>query len=97
MQKNKTNMEFHDMLRKVVWDHDISDETLFDVYFNNAQKLSLDKEDLKAKLLNSFSWHKLLQVMGSEAYDLLQDDVIKKVFPPSYRNGLSNAKRILSE
>lgn len=95
--KENINIEFRNMLRKVVWDHDISDKDIIDIYFNNIQSLSLNKEQIKAKLLNSFSWHKLLQVMGDQAYDLLQDDVIKKVFPPSYRDGLFNAKRILSE
>jgi len=80
----------------VVWDYDLNEDQLKEIYYNNSTNYSISKEQLEVKLLNSFSWHHLLIVMGDNAFDLLKDDIINNIFPKSYRNELLNAKKIFT-
>ncbi len=95
LMKENINIELLKNLKKVVWDYDLNEDQLKEIYFNNSPNYSISKEQLEVKLLNGFSWHHLLKVMGDNAFDLLKDDIINNIFPKSYRNELLNAKKIL--
>lgn len=83
------------MLRSVVWDYEMNEEQLIDAYLNDNTSYPLTKDKLKVKLLNRFTWHELIKAMGDGAFELLEDDIIKQIYPVSYRNELFDAKRIL--
>ena len=98
MQTNQINTtELSQMLKKVVWDYNIQENQLIDIYFDNMKSNSLSSKELKTKLLNGFSWYKLIDVLGfEEAKKLLQDDIIKGIYPKSYRETIYNASIILN-
>ncbi len=95
MKRNEINNELITILKNAAWEYNFSTDQLIDIYFNDIKDYSISKGMLQVKLLNGYSWHKLIKVLGSDAFELLNDDIIKKVFPVSYRNELFNAKRIL--
>lgn len=98
MQTNQINIqELTQLLKKVVWDYNIQENQLVDIYFDNVKSNSLSSNELKTKLLNGFSWYKLIDVLGfEEAINLLQDDIIKGIYPKSYRETIYNASKILN-
>lgn len=98
MQTNQINIqELTQMLKKVVWDYYIQENQLLDIYLDKTKSNSISSKELKTKLLNGFSWYKLIDVLGfDEAKKLLQDDIIKGIYPKSYRETIYNASKILN-
>ena len=86
-----------DLLKKVVWDYHLDEDTQYRIFIGEIIHPSVSQEDLKAKLLNGYSWHTLINVFGFETVaEFLEENIIKKIYPQSYRNNILNAKRILS-
>ena len=84
------------ILKRVVWDYNISSEDLLAIFKGDKAGNSVDLIQLQAKLLNSYQWHQLIKWFGIETVkSYLKDEVIQKIFPPSYKNKLYHAKEIL--
>jgi hypothetical protein len=67
-----------------------------EIYRGNRVGKGVNQAQLKAKLLNTYSWHQLIMWFGFETTrDFLKDEIIQMIFPASYRQKLFHAKRIL--
>ncbi len=84
------------ILKKVVWEYEVSPDDLVYIFFDEKKVPGLSKEHLQAKLLKGYSWHQLIRWFGFEtAKAFLTDEVISKVFPLSYRKRFQHVKNIL--
>jgi len=96
--EKKQNIELEKALKRVFWDYNIDIRELVDAFYGISSQPNINQYMVQSKLLNGLSWHNLLKIVGlNEATKMLDDNVIKTIFPISYRNSLKNAKRILSE
>ncbi|MBX3045283.1 MAG: hypothetical protein KIT33_10710 [Candidatus Kapabacteria bacterium] len=96
--KLKPNIELENALKRVFWDYNIDAKELVDIFYSNSSNSSINRFMIQTKLLNGLSWHNLVRIVGlNEAIKMLDDNVIKTIFPMTYRNSIKNAKRILSE
>lgn len=88
--------ELRILLKKVVWDYNIDEETLVKIFYKQENSSSMTSDVLYTKLLNGYNWHYLIKVLGIDnALTLLDEKIINRVFPRTYRKSLSNARRIL--
>jgi hypothetical protein len=88
--------ELKGILKKVVWDYNITPADLLAIFNGEMKSAALDQTQLHAKLLNSYSWHQLIKWFGFEkALNFLSDEAIRMIFPASYRQKLLHAKEIL--
>jgi hypothetical protein len=84
------------ILKRVVWDYNISEDDLLEIYKGNMEGRGVNQVQLKAKLLNTYPWHQLIKWFGFEtSRGFLKDEIIQMIFPASYRQKLFHAKRIL--
>jgi hypothetical protein len=86
------------LLKQVVWDYNFDENELVDIYFGKKTSPTISPKELMAKLLNGYSWHKLIKILGIDlTKNMLTDDVLNCIYPKSYKNNLINARRILSK
>jgi hypothetical protein len=91
-----SDAELGGILKRVVWDYDLSEEQLVPIFKGLQQAGGLNQATLFARLLNGYSWYQLIQWFGFETTQtFLNDDAIAKVFPPSYRRKLIYAQQVL--
>ena len=97
MEETK-NIELEIALKNVFWDYNIDSKELVNIFYGISSTTSINRNIVCSKLLNGLSWHNLIKIIGlNESIKLLDDNILRTIFPPSYRNSLFNAKRILSE
>lgn len=95
-QKPLSDEELKVILKQVVWDYNISADDLLAIFKGKMEGKGVNELQLKAKLLNSYPWHQLINWFGFEtALSFLKDEIIQMIFPVSYRKKILNAKRIL--
>lgn len=86
------------LLKQVVWDYNFDDNDLVDIYLGKKTNPTISPNELMVKLLNGYSWHKLIKVLGRDVTkSLLTDEVLNCIYPKSYKKNLINARRILSK
>ncbi|MCK9480985.1 MAG: hypothetical protein M0R38_04380 [Bacteroidia bacterium] len=96
IQKPLSDDELKIILKRVVWDYNISPDDLLAIFKGEMEGRGIDTAQLQAKLLNGYQWHNLIKWFGYETVrTFLRDEVIKAIFPASYRQKLLNAKTIL--
>jgi len=96
INKTLTDEELKVILKRVVWDYNITGDDLLEIYKGNMEGKGVNQAQLKAKLLNTYSWHQLIKWFGFETtQDFLRDEIVQLIFPASYRQKLFHAKRIL--
>ena len=67
------------------------------ILFSPKETLTSDNS-LFIKALNSFSWYELVEIFGVETLvELLTEENLRKLFPPSQRNFYKLARRLLSK
>jgi hypothetical protein len=94
--KPLTDEELKVILKRVVWDYNISGDDLLEIYKGNKEGRGVNQVQLKAKLLNTYSWYKLVDMLGyNEAVSLLKEDIIKMLWPKSLRLKYTHVKSIL--
>ena len=85
------------LLKGVVWDYDISEDELVEIFLHNKDGHSMNKADIEARLLGYYSWHQIIKVLGYDrSVALLNDDAIARIFPKSYQTRLYGLRSILS-
>ncbi len=88
--------ELKKVLKRVVWDYNISPDELLAIFKGEKEGNSVNIIQLQAKLLNGYQWHDLIKWFGADTVkSFLKDEVIQQIFPPSYKNKLYHAKEIL--
>lgn len=89
--------ELKKMLKSIVWDYNISEDDLVEIFLHDKKGYSMNKADVESRLLGYYSWHRLIRVLGyQQALKLLNDDAIVRIFPKSYRERLYGLRSILS-
>lgn len=94
-----SEQEIKKHLRYLVWDVNLTADDLYDLLTGKVQNIhGLDKRWLYARILNSFKWHNILRIVPhSEIAEMLNEQVIVTLFPPSVRELYRNARRFLHE
>jgi hypothetical protein len=86
------------LIKGVVWDYNIGEDQLLEIFLHNKEGHSMDKADIEARLLGYYSWHYIIRVLGFErASALLNDEAIRRIFPKSFQTRLYGLRNILSE
>mgnify|MGYP001060713307 CR=1 FL=1 len=86
------------LLKEVVWDYNISEDELLEIFLQNKEGYSMNKADIEARLLGYYSWHHIIRVLGyKRASELLNDEAITRIFPKTYQTKLYGLRSILSE
>lgn len=94
---NIDNDKLKALLKGVVWDYNISEEDLVEIFLHNKKGHSMNKADIEARLLGYYNWHHLIKTLGYErSVELLNDDAISRIFPKSYQQRLYGLRSILS-
>ncbi len=85
-------------LRAVFWDLPRDQrEQKVKLILQNPSDAFKDQQTV-IKLLGSFSWYELINLMGAvQVYQCLTDQTIKGIFPPHFRNYYQDARRLLSK
>ncbi|MBY0426750.1 MAG: hypothetical protein K2Q22_14010 [Cytophagales bacterium] len=84
-------------LKEVVWDYDVSESQLLDVFLGKSQVKGMDSKNLRTKVLNSYNWYFLIDMLGIEnAKVLLDNEIVNGLFPRVLREKYFHASRILS-
>lgn len=95
-QQTLSDEELKIVLKRVVWDYNISPDDLLAIFKGEMEGRGVDREQLYAKILNTYHWHQIIKWFGYEkSQSFLKDEVISMLFPVSYRQKMFNAKRIL--
>lgn len=85
------------MLKRVVWDYNISEDDLLEIFLHDKKGHSMNKADLQARLLGYYNWHRIIRILGYPgAFDLLNDEAISRIFPKSYQKKLYGLRDLLS-
>lgn len=93
---NIDNDKLKALLKGVVWDYNISEEDLVEIFFEKKIGQALNADQLKARLLNTYNWYFLLNFFGKEGViEFLDDKVTKYLFPRSLRDKYVRAGKIL--
>lgn len=96
IKKPLTDEELKVILKRVVWDYNISGDDLLEIYKGNMEGRGVNQVQLKAKLLNTYSWYKLVDMLGyNETVSLLKEDIIKMLWSKSLRLTYTHVKSIL--
>ena len=86
------------LLKGVVWDYNIGEDELLEIFLHDKKGHSMNKADIEARLLGYYNWHYIIRVLGFErASELLNDEAIRRIFPKSYQTRLYGLRNILSE
>lgn len=90
--------ELKEMLKGIVWDYNISEDELLQVFLDDKKGLSITRPEIETRLLGYYGWHRIIKVVGRDcAFDMLRDEVISRIFPKSYQKRLYGVRSILSE
>ncbi|MFH0992207.1 MAG: hypothetical protein V1799_19580 [bacterium] len=86
-------------LRKIFWDYTFSEEELQDLLAGKRERVGhLDREGLYARLLTSWKWYDILDLVGIEHVDeLLSDAVLRRIHSKALREKYVAVKRLLSQ
>ena len=81
------------------WDRNIDFDYVVDLLNGKPELNPGDRVDLYRRCLNSFDWLRLVKIFSYEVLkdDVLNEEVIKRVFPKDLRSKYRYARKILSE
>lgn len=86
------------LLKPVLWDAGLDiDDAIALIERKEKEKRGVTAEDLYRKLLMSYNWYRLLEVLGMEYLQryVLRDTVIDRLFPESMKKRYAYARTIL--
>lgn len=85
------------MLKRVVWDYNIPEDELLEIFLYDKEGHAISGDQLKARLLNTYNWYYLLTFFGRDfTKDFLKDKITRNLFPKSSRDKYVRAGYILS-
>ena len=92
----KINDEIKKDLKRLVWDYDISEAELAEIFLGKTSTFSLNREKLCARLLISTSWYRMLDHFGVQGVkEMLTDEVIRHIWIKDLREKFLYAKAAL--
>lgn len=84
------------LLRTVVWDYNINDAELLEIFLQGKKGQALNADQLKARLLNTYNWYFLLDFFGRDfVKEFLDEKVTVFLFPKTLKDKYVRAGRIL--
>lgn len=95
-QQTLSDEELKIVLKRVVWDYNISPDDLLAIFKGEMEGRGVNMVQLKSRLLNSYSWYQLLDMFGYDgAVLLLKDEIIQLLWPKSVKSTYTNVKSLL--
>ncbi len=84
-------------ISRVFWDYNFSEEELQDLLKGKIVHAGhLDKEGLYSRILTSFDWYSILDLVGTQhLHELLSDAVLSRIHSKDLRRKYAVAKRVL--
>lgn len=90
--------EIKKYLKMAFWDYNYSPEEIYNVLYHEAQMPYLNKERIYRRLLETFSWYKLLALLPlSQINEALSEEIIQKLRNEPLRKRYRHVARILRE
>lgn len=88
--------EIKKRLKMAFWDYNYSEDELYAVLFEEAQIEYLPQERIYQRLLETYSWYQLLEIVPKEQIQkLLAENIIKKLRFPQLRNRYYYVRELL--
>jgi hypothetical protein len=86
-----------EQLKPLFWDYQVSEDILQQILNDNIQNYSgIDKAKIFTRLLESYSWYRIVQIIGKKNIpEILSDTFIMSIWNQSLRARYQNAKRFL--
>lgn len=86
-------------LKDLFWDYSFNEAELRSLLEGKVNKVShLDKAGLYARILTSMRWYEIVDLVGKERLEeLLDDEVLTKIYSKDLRRKFTIAKRILHQ
>ena len=83
-------------LKRILWDYSIDENALWAIWEGKKKTFSLNKNKLRARLLLSTSWYRLLDCLGLNGLkEILTDEVIDALWIKDVREKFIYAKKTL--
>lgn len=83
-------------LKQAFWDYNYSAEDLYDVLCEQKKISFLDKNHIYQRLLETYSWYKLINILTFEQLqEALSETIIKKLRGKPLQNRYYHVSRIL--
>lgn len=83
-------------LKMAFWDYNYSEEDLYAVLFEDAEVGYLSKERIYQRLLETYSWYQILEIIPIERIkSILTDEIIYKLRGKSLQQRYFHVARIL--
>ncbi len=90
--------EIKQRLKMAFWDYNYTADELYDVLYHDAQIGYMTKARIYQRLMETFSWYKLLEIVPlEELTNQLTDDMIKRLRGKALQNRYFHVARILRE
>ncbi len=88
--------EIKQKLKMAFWDYNYNPEDLYNVLYNDAEIQYLSKERIYQRLLETYSWYKILEIVPqNQLLNLLEEDVLKKLRFQQLKNRYKNVRELL--
>lgn len=88
--------ELKKMLKGIVWDYNISEDELLEIFLRKKEGQALNADQLKARLLNTYNWYFLLRFFGRDfVKGFLDDKITLYLFPKTLKDKYVRAGHIL--
>ena len=88
--------EHRHSLKKIFWDYNISDETLFNILAGEQHHAVVTREKIFSRMLERLGWHEILGVVGIEQVKLLlTKEVIQTLRQAELRERYEFIRKIL--
>lgn len=90
--------EIKEHLKMAFWDVNYSPDELYDVFCgkNENDNSQISKERIYQRLMETFSWYKILEIVPREQLnEMLQDKIIEKIWYKGLRKRFYELQRIL--
>lgn len=90
-----TEQEIKDNLRLLLWDTPATPEDAYALLMHDVP-CRIPKHNLYQKILNTFPWYKVMEIIPSEKMDYaMSDEVLMGLFPKKIREDYYNARRFI--
>lgn len=93
-----TEKEIKEKLKLLLWDTPATVDEAYDLLMFDKPSKHISKHNLYQKILNSFRWYVVKQIIPSEKMNYaFSEKVLNGLFPRSIRDNYKHAKRFLPQ
>ena len=91
--------EIKQILKEINWDTSATVEEIYSVFKGDVKKIGgIDKNWIYHKVLNGYSWYKVINVFPKEELpQILSEEIIQRLFPRPLRDKYRHVRNALYE